>query len=146
MLERPDLNYADYLSLKTNVSLVSMDLTTGESKGAVKAAGFAFSVFMLTFQTEKGMHVCVASSKKSPIASLRWCSAIRPGLLLAGKIAGIGLVGLTQIAGWSSCLVLFEPWHDRGAECVDGIVDGFARLDCRRDCHGGGRTRRRPFC
>ena len=103
VLERPDLNYADYLSLKTNVSLVSMDLATGESKGAGQGGlGFAFSVFMLTFVMVYGMHVMrgVIEEKSNRIVEVV-LSTVRPGLLLAGKIAGIGLVGLTQIAGWS---------------------------------------------
>lgn len=98
VLERPDLNYAEYLSLKTNVSLVSMDLATGESKGAGQGGlGFAFSVFMLTFVMVYGMHVMrgVIEEKSNRIVEVV-ISSVRPAELLAGKVIGIGLVGLTQ--------------------------------------------------
>ena len=100
---RPDLNYEDYVSLKTDVSLMSVDMTTGETKGAGQGGlGFAFSVFMLTFVMVYGMHVMrgVIEEKSNRIVEVV-LSTIRPGQLLAGKIAGIGLVGLTQIVGWS---------------------------------------------
>ena len=48
--EQSNLNYEDYLALKTNVVLLGIDITTGEQKGAGQGGlGFIFSLFMLTF-------------------------------------------------------------------------------------------------
>ena len=101
--ERSDLNYDDYLSLKTDVTLVGLDMATGEQKGAGQGGlGFVFSIFMLTFVMVYGMHVMrgVIEEKSNRIVEVV-LSTVRPGQLLAGKIAGIGLVGLTQIVGWA---------------------------------------------
>jgi ABC-2 type transport system permease protein len=101
--ERSDLNYDDYLALKTDVTLVGLDMATGEQKGAGQGGlGFVFSIFMLTFVMVYGMHVMrgVIEEKSNRIVEVV-LSTVRPGQLLAGKIAGIGLVGLTQIVGWA---------------------------------------------
>jgi ABC-2 type transport system permease protein len=57
---------------------------------------------MLTFVMVYGMHVMrgVSEEKSNRIVEVV-LSTVRPGQLLAGKIAGIGLVGLTQIVGWA---------------------------------------------
>ena len=101
--EQSNLNYDDYLALKTEVILVGLDLATGEQKGAGQGGlGFVFSIFMLTFVLVYGMHVMrgVIEEKSNRIVEVV-LSTVRPGQLLAGKIAGIGLVGLTQIAAWA---------------------------------------------
>ena len=101
--ERADLDYDAYLSLKTDVSLVALDIETGEQKGEERALlGFMFSVFMFTFVLIYGMHVMrgVIEEKSNRIVEVV-LSTVRPSQLLAGKIAGIGLVGLTQILGWA---------------------------------------------
>ena len=101
--EQSNLNYDDYLALKTDVILVGLDLATGEQKGAGQGGlGFVFSIFMLTFVLVYGMHVMrgVIEEKSNRIVEVV-LSTVRPGQLLAGKIAGIGLVGLTQIAAWA---------------------------------------------
>lgn len=101
--EQSNLNYEDYLALKTNVVLLGIDITTGQQKGAGQGGlGFIFSLFMLTFVLVYGMHVMrgVIEEKSNRIVEVV-LSTVRPGQLLAGKIAGIGLVGLTQIAAWA---------------------------------------------
>ena len=101
--EQSNLNYDDYLALKTDVVLMGLDLATGEQKGAGQGGlGFVFSIFMLTFVLVYGMHVMrgVIEEKSNRIVEVV-LSTVRPGQLLAGKIAGIGLVGLTQIAAWA---------------------------------------------
>ena len=101
--EQSNLNYDDYLALKTDVVLVGLDMATGEQKGAGQGGlGFVFSIFMLTFVLVYGMHVMrgVIEEKSNRIVEVV-LSTVRPGQLLAGKIAGIGLVGLTQIAAWA---------------------------------------------
>ena len=74
-----------------------------EQKGEERALlGFMFSVFMFTFVLIYGMHVMrgVIEEKSNRIVEVV-LSTVRPSQLLAGKIAGIGLVGLTQILGWA---------------------------------------------
>ena len=103
VLQQSDLNFDTYLSLKTDVSLISMDIETGEKKGEGQGAlGFLFSMFMLVFVMVYGMHVMrgVIEEKSNRIVEVV-LSAVRPSQLLAGKIAGIGLVGLTQILAWT---------------------------------------------
>lgn len=101
--EQADLDYETYLSLKTEVSLVGLDMVTGERQGAGQGAlGFVFSIFMLLFVTIYGMHVMrgVIEEKSNRIVEVV-LSTVRPSTLLAGKVAGIGLVGLTQILAWA---------------------------------------------
>jgi ABC-2 type transport system permease protein len=101
--EQSDLDYEAYLGLKTDVTLVGLDMATGERKGAERGAlGFMFSIFMLMFVLIYGMHVMrgVIEEKSNRIVEVV-LSTVRPSTLLAGKIAGIGLVGLTQILAWA---------------------------------------------
>ncbi|MGB1383966.1 MAG: ABC transporter permease [Flavobacteriales bacterium] len=102
--EQSDLDYDAYLALQTDISLVGLDIATGERKGEGQGAlGFVFSLFMLTFVMVYGMHVMrgVIEEKSNRIVEVV-LSTVRPSQLLAGKIAGIGLVGLTQILGWTA--------------------------------------------
>ena len=100
--EQTHLNYEDYLALKTDITFVGLDMITGKQKGEeLGVLGFAFSMFMLVFVLVYGMHVMrgVIEEKSNRIVEVV-LSTVRPRQLLAGKIVGIGLVGLTQILAW----------------------------------------------
>ena len=90
VLEQSDLNYDDYLALKTDVVLVGIDMTTGEHKGAGQGGlGFVFSIFMLTFVLVYGMHVMrgVIEEKSNRIVEVV-LSTVRPGLVVGRQNRG----------------------------------------------------------
>lgn len=100
--EQPELDYDVYLSLKTDVSIVVMDYETGEQQGDAKAmVGFFMGIFMCLFVLVYGMHIMrgVIEEKSNRIVEVV-LSTVRPRQLLAGKIVGIGLVGMAQMLAW----------------------------------------------
>jgi ABC-2 type transport system permease protein len=101
--EELEVDYEAYLALKTDVQLVALDIDTKERKGSEHGAlGFLFSVFMFMFVMIYGMHVMrgVIEEKSNRIVEVV-LSTVQPVQLLLGKMAGIGALGLTQIATWS---------------------------------------------
>ncbi|MDA0729142.1 MAG: ABC transporter permease [Bacteroidetes bacterium] len=101
--EELEVDYDAYMALKTDIQLVPLDIDTKERKGSEQGAlGFLFSVFMFMFVMIYGMHVMrgVIEEKSNRIVEVV-LSTVQPLQLLLGKIAGIGALGLTQIATWS---------------------------------------------
>ena len=71
--ERADLDYDAYLSLKTDVSLVALDIETGEQgRGAPCSASCSASSCSRSCSST-ACTSCAASLKRSPTASWRWC-------------------------------------------------------------------------
>ena len=135
--EQTRLTYGDYQALKTDITLVGIDMATGEERGEeLGVLGFGFSMFMLVFVLVYGMHVMrgVIEEKSNRIVEVV-LSTVRPRQLLTGKIVGIGLVGLTQILAWcglSWCLfqvlglvIEQSEWIDSWATS-QGIASGTA--------------------
>lgn len=97
------LDYEAYKKLKVRIGLVTQNIITEdkniENKGEI---GFVFSIFMFMFIMIYGMHVMrgVIEEKSNRIVEVV-ISVVKPELLMGAKMAGIGLVGLTQIAVWS---------------------------------------------
>ena len=101
--EELSLDYEAYKRLKTKISLVGEDIITKDGNATGRSIiGFVFSLFMFIQIMVYGMHVMrgVIEEKSNRIVEVV-LSTVRPSQLLAGKIAGIGLVGLTQILGWA---------------------------------------------
>jgi ABC-2 type transport system permease protein len=101
--EQLDVNYEAYLALKTDVRLVALDMETQKRQSDEQGAlGFLFSAFMFAFVMVYGMHVLrgVIEEKSNRIVEVV-LSTVQPTQLLLGKLAGIGAVGLTQMAIWS---------------------------------------------
>ena len=97
------LDYDTYKKLKVRIGLVTQNIVTEDRNIENKSAiGFAFSVFMFMFIMIYGMHVMrgVIEEKSNRIVEVV-ISVVKPEHLMGAKIAGIGLVGLTQIAVWS---------------------------------------------
>lgn len=92
------LDYETYKRLKTSVSLVGQDIVTRDGGALGRGIiGFIFSLFLFIQLLIYGMHVMrgVIEEKANRIVEVV-ISAVRPAELLAGKVIGIGLVGLTQ--------------------------------------------------
>jgi len=100
--EESGLDYATYKRLKTDIALVGQDVVTrtGEANGRA-AIGFAFSLLLFLQITVYGMHVMrgVVEEKSNRIVEVI-ISSVKPWEWMAGKVIGIGLVGLTQIVGF----------------------------------------------
>ena len=97
------LDYETYKKLKVRIGLVTQNIVTEDRNIENKSAiGFVFSVFMFMFIMIYGMHVMrgVIEEKSNRIVEVV-ISVVKPEHLMGAKIAGIGLVGLTQIAVWS---------------------------------------------
>ena len=93
------LDYEVYKRLKTKVSLVGEDIITKDGNATGRSIiGFVFSLFMFMQIMVYGMHVMrgVIEEKANRIVEVI-ISVVRPMELLAGKIIGIGLVGVTQV-------------------------------------------------
>lgn len=102
--EEAALEYAAYKRLKTNVNLVGQDIETKDGGALGRGAiGFVFSLFLFLQLLIYGMHVMrgVIEEKSNRIVEVV-ISAVRPAELLAGKVIGIGLVGLTQFLLFSA--------------------------------------------
>ena len=93
------LDYEAYKRLKTKISLVGEDIITRDGNATGRSIiGFVFSLFMFMQIMVYGMHVMrgVIEEKANRIVEVI-VSIVRPMELLAGKIIGIGLVGVTQV-------------------------------------------------
>ena len=93
------LNYEAYKRLKTNVRLVGEDVVTKDGNATGRTLiGFIFSFFMFIQIMVYGMHVMrgVIEEKANRIVEVV-ISVVKPIELMAGKIIGIGLVGVTQV-------------------------------------------------
>lgn len=97
------LDYEAYKRLKTKVSLVGEDIVTKDGNATGRSIiGFIFSLFMFIQIMVYGMHVMrgVIEEKANRIVEVI-ISVVKPMELLAGKIIGIGLVGVTQVIALS---------------------------------------------
>ena len=97
------LDYATYKKLKVQIGLNTKNIVTKDQNIEDRSViGFVFSVFMFMFIMIYGMHVMrgVIEEKSNRIVEVV-ISVVKPEHLMGAKIAGIGLVGLTQIAVWS---------------------------------------------
>lgn len=100
-----DLNISqeDYIQLKTQVQLHTVDIETMEEKNVGMRAGIGFVfglmiyifIFMYGVQVMKG----VIEEKSNRIVEVI-ISSVKPFELMMGKIIGIMFVGLTQFAIW----------------------------------------------
>ena len=93
------LDYEAYKRLKTKVNLVGEDIITKDGNATGRSIiGFVFSLFMFIQIMVYGMHVMrgVIEEKANRIVEVI-ISVVKPMELLAGKIIGIGLVGVTQV-------------------------------------------------
>ncbi|MDE0871211.1 MAG: ABC transporter permease [Flavobacteriales bacterium] len=94
------LDYEAYKRLKTDVSLTGRDIITRDGHALGRSiVGFFFSLFLFMQILIYGMHVMrgVIEEKANRIVEVV-ISIVQPSQLMAGKVIGIGLVGLTQFA------------------------------------------------
>ena len=97
------LDYETYKRLKVKIGLVTQDVETRDRNAESKTiVGWIFSMFMFMFIMIYGMHVMrgVIEEKSNRIVEVV-VSIVKPEALMAAKVAGIGLVGLTQILAWA---------------------------------------------
>ena len=123
------LDYETYKRLKMKVSLVGQDIVT-KDRGATGRAviGFVFSLTLFMLISIYGAQIMrgVIEEKANRIVEVI-ISAVKPRVLMAGKIIGVGLVGLTQfvafiVIGWAMTALggfLFEQ---------SGLIGGDAAL------------------
>ena len=98
-----NLDYETYKRLKVKIGLVTQDVETRDRNAENKSVvGWGFSMFMFMFIMIYGMHVMrgVIEEKSNRIVEVV-VSIIKPEALMSAKVAGIGLVGLTQIFAWA---------------------------------------------
>lgn len=98
------LSYEEYKRLKTPVQLVQKDIERQDEKSLKQeqaAIGMIFSIIIFFFIFMHGAQVMrgVIEEKSNRIVEVI-VSSVRPFELMMGKIAGIGLVGLTQFLMW----------------------------------------------
>ena len=102
-LKLNNLSEAQYESIKTDVSLVTVDAKKGTTSFKQEQAfiGFAFAVVIYFFIFLYGVQVMrgVMEEKNSRIVEVM-ISSVKPFQLMMGKIIGIALLGLTQFALW----------------------------------------------
>lgn len=97
--EELTLNYEAYKRLKTTIRMVGEDVVTKDGNATGRSLiGFIFSFFMSVQIVNYGMHVMrgVIEEKANRIVEVV-ISVVKPIELMAGKIIGIGLVGVTQV-------------------------------------------------
>ncbi len=97
--EELTLNYEAYKRLKTTIRMVGEDVVTKDGNATGRSLiGFIFSFFMFVQIVNYGMHVMrgVIEEKANRIVEVV-ISVVKPIELMAGKIIGIGLVGVTQV-------------------------------------------------
>lgn len=128
--EESGLDYATYKRLKTDIALVGQDVVTrtGEANGRA-AIGFAFSLLLFLQITVYGMHVMrgVVEEKSNRIVEVI-ISSVKPWEWMAGKVIGIGLVGLTQIVGFGllgwAVVALGGGWLEASGALAPGGMMG----------------------
>ncbi len=120
------LDYETYKRLKTKVSLVGQDIITKDQGATGRAIiGFVFSLTLFMLISLYGAQIMrgVIEEKANRIVEVI-ISAVKPSTLMAGKIIGVGLVGLTQfvaiiVIGWAMAALggfLFEQSGAIGGE------------------------------
>ncbi|MEC7654260.1 MAG: ABC transporter permease [Bacteroidota bacterium] len=101
--QESSLDYETYKRLKVKIGLVTQDVETRDRNAESKTiVGWIFSMFMFMFIMIYGMHVMrgVIEEKSNRIVEVV-VSIVKPEALMAAKVVGIGLVGLTQILAWA---------------------------------------------
>ena len=101
--QESDLDYETYKRLKVKIGLVTQDVETRDRNAENKSlVGWIFSMFMFMFIMIYGMHVMrgVIEEKSNRIVEVV-VSIVKPEALMGAKVAGIGLVGITQILAWA---------------------------------------------
>jgi ABC-2 type transport system permease protein len=97
----------DTLMKPPTVNIIDRDGHHGDSK---KAFLVAYVLFFLMYMVVLlyGMNVArsIIEEKTSRVFEVL-LATIKPDILLAGKILGVGAVGLTQVAVWMTAVVLF---------------------------------------
>ena len=102
--QESDLDYETYKRLKVKIGLVTQDVETRDRNAENKSlVGWIFSMFMFMFIMIYGMHVMrgVIEEKSNRIVEVV-VSIVKPEALMGAKVAGIGLVGITQILAWAA--------------------------------------------
>ena len=98
------LDIEAYRRIKVNVSLNlrSIEDPNADMIKEKSLVGWVFSMFMFMFIMIYGMHVMrgVIEEKSNRIVEVV-VSIVKPEALMGAKIAGIGLVGITQIIAWA---------------------------------------------
>lgn len=97
------LDYTTYKRLKTDVNLLGQNIVTQDGDALGKAAiGFSFSLVLFIFLLVYSMHVMrgVIEEKANRIVEVV-LRAVRPSELMAGKIIGIGAVGVVQFLAYA---------------------------------------------
>lgn len=101
--QESNLDYETYKRLKVKIGLVTQDVETRDKNAENKSlVGWIFSMFMFMFIMIYGMHVMrgVIEEKSNRIVEVV-VSIVKPEALMGAKVAGIGLVGITQILAWA---------------------------------------------
>ena len=97
----------------------SIDLTAGDKKsssaGAAVASAYAMYFLMYFIILFYGMNVArsIIEEKTSRVFEVMLAS-IKPDEMLAGKVLGVGAVGLTQIGLWIAAALLFAKTQTAG--------------------------------
>lgn len=129
------LDYETYKRLKTRVSLVGQDIITKDQGATGRAiVGFIFSLTLFMLISLYGAQVMrgVIEEKANRIVEVI-ISAVKPRVLMAGKIIGVGLVGLTQfvafiVIGWGMAALGGLLFEQSGVMAGDAALQG-AGLD-----------------
>ncbi|MAO47057.1 MAG: hypothetical protein CL823_07895 [Crocinitomicaceae bacterium] len=98
-----NLEYETYKKLKVDIGLKTINIETQDKNAENRSlVGWVFSMFMFMFIMIYGMHVMrgVIEEKSNRIVEVV-VSIVKPETLMGAKVAGIGLVGLTQIIAWA---------------------------------------------
>ncbi len=124
------------VSLKT--MRMSSDGNVAESSTAMATIiGMAFTILIYMFIIMYGSMVMqsVLEEKKSRIVEVM-VSSVKPVKLLTGKIIGVGLVGITQLAIWGilagalfSIISLFVTMPDQSAAMMSASTQGISNAD-----------------
>lgn len=138
------MDYETYKRLKVNIGLNLISIEKGESFDEGRAGiGMLFAVIIFFFVFLFGAYVMrgVIEEKTSRIVEVI-ISSVRPFQLMMGKIIGVGLVALTQVAIWivfsmvifSVAGILFESGAfgdvQQVAEMAEGMqAQGPANMD-----------------
>lgn len=128
-LERDLLRKKGLTDAEVNAAVEPVELDTRNPSGTGNArAAFiaAFSMVMLLYATVMWYGVAVTRAildeKTSRVMEVMLSTA-RPTELMAGKVLGVGAVGLTQVAIWViAALLVSSPGLIAGADTLKGII------------------------
>ena len=112
-ISRTKLDPAEVKAVLKPISLSTFKVgEKGEVKkdsGTTFVVAYAFGICLyMILLIYGGMMLRAALEEKTSRSSEVMVATIRASTLMAGKIIGIGLVGLTQVAIWASVVVLFS--------------------------------------